>query len=377
MLEIAAWLAVGVSGWTRHALPLTHRLNPLPSPDVLGLCATAGSSRSARNTAGQTVQETASTSSACAPSRWQKLLAIAFVAGLALAVVAAIANYCKSPLGDWDAWTIWNQRARFLLRGSEQWRQAFSPVFAHTDYPLLLPSSNARLWSYLGAEPSWARVVAGHAVHVCHRGTADGRDVPLAKPESRVAGGADAFGNGLVRGSRDLTVCRCPIGFLSAFCRSVAGPLRCRRTAAPRMLGAFRAGGGAGGLDEERRVGVARGPARRAGAVVWRRNDVRRAMAEVLVWTTGVVPPLAVVVIQKSCLAGGNEFITGQSWHALLARLSDPGATRRSPRRSFCTPCGSPGRLPSCCRCVFCCSAGRGIAPTTPGACRRLVPCSC
>ena len=95
------------------------------------------------------------------PKRWQRLLILAFVAALALAVVGAVGNYCKEPLGDWDAWTIWNQRARFFFRAGAQWRQAFSPAFAHTDYPLLLPSSNARLWSYLGRECTWVPWLLG------------------------------------------------------------------------------------------------------------------------------------------------------------------------------------------------------------------------
>ena len=62
----------------------------------------------------------------------------------------------RSPLGDWDAWAIWNLRARFLL-SPESWRHGFSPEIAwsHPDYPLLLPSSVARGYCWSG-EPTWA-----------------------------------------------------------------------------------------------------------------------------------------------------------------------------------------------------------------------------
>ena len=33
-------------------------------------------------------------------------------------------------------------RARFLFRSGQQWRNAFAPVFEHTDYPLLLSGSS-------------------------------------------------------------------------------------------------------------------------------------------------------------------------------------------------------------------------------------------
>jgi len=36
-----------------------------------------------------------------------------------------------------------------------KWQQAFSSAFAHTDYPLLVPSGVARCWSYLGGEQQW------------------------------------------------------------------------------------------------------------------------------------------------------------------------------------------------------------------------------
>ena len=93
--------------------------------------------------------------------RWQRLLLATFVAALALAVLGAVGMYWKDPLGDWDAWAIWNQRARFFFRAGDQWQQAFAPIFYHPDYPLLVPSSNARLWSYLGAEATWAPWLLG------------------------------------------------------------------------------------------------------------------------------------------------------------------------------------------------------------------------
>ncbi|MBE0606173.1 MAG: hypothetical protein IH610_07810 [Deltaproteobacteria bacterium] len=67
------------------------------------------------------------------------------------------------PHGGWDAWAIWNLRARFLFRGGEYWRDAFSPLLSeiHPDYPLLLPGLVARGWTYLGKDAvSFPAVVA-------------------------------------------------------------------------------------------------------------------------------------------------------------------------------------------------------------------------
>jgi len=78
---------------------------------------------------------------------------------LALAAVGAgvyfVAASVVLPHGTWDAWAIWNARARFLLRGyPDVWTQAFSPAigWSHPDYPLLLPASVARAWTYIGGE---------------------------------------------------------------------------------------------------------------------------------------------------------------------------------------------------------------------------------
>ena len=60
----------------------------------------------------------------------------------------------RNPHGQWDAWAIWNLRARFIARAGSDWRDAFSELleWSHSDYPLLVPLSVARLWQYLGSE---------------------------------------------------------------------------------------------------------------------------------------------------------------------------------------------------------------------------------
>ncbi|MEX2661218.1 MAG: glycosyltransferase family 39 protein [Vicinamibacterales bacterium] len=78
---------------------------------------------------------------------------------LAVAAIAATAFYGQAsvfPHGNWDAWAIWNLKARFLARGAADgaWREVFSPVigWSHPDYPLLLPWLVARGWAYAGRE---------------------------------------------------------------------------------------------------------------------------------------------------------------------------------------------------------------------------------
>jgi hypothetical protein len=73
----------------------------------------------------------------------------------AVAMLSFAASSVVMPHGEWDAWAIWNLRARFLYSGSaSEWIQGFSPHlgWSHPDYPLLVPLSVSRGWTYLGEE---------------------------------------------------------------------------------------------------------------------------------------------------------------------------------------------------------------------------------
>lgn len=67
---------------------------------------------------------------------------------------AFLSRILQSPHGNWDAWAIWNLRARFLFRGGDHWRDMFTQAFEgrHPEYPLLLPTLIAQFWRFLGNE---------------------------------------------------------------------------------------------------------------------------------------------------------------------------------------------------------------------------------
>ena len=59
----------------------------------------------------------------------------------------------RAPHGYIDAFAIWNMRAKFIFRGGDLWRNAFSVLdWSHPDYPLLLPALVVRFWKYVGDE---------------------------------------------------------------------------------------------------------------------------------------------------------------------------------------------------------------------------------
>ena len=89
-----------------------------------------------------------------------KGLLIALSACTLVALIPSLTRFVflslSAPHGEIDALTIWNLRARFLARGDEQWLDSFTGLLTTRvpDYPLLLPASIARWWTYLGDEPT-------------------------------------------------------------------------------------------------------------------------------------------------------------------------------------------------------------------------------
>jgi hypothetical protein len=87
-------------------------------------------------------------------SPFQILTTVIFSTALVSSLISFAIAFLKEPHGRWDAWLIWNMHARFLFRGGEGWREAFASGldWSHWDYPLLLPLSIARGWTYTGGE---------------------------------------------------------------------------------------------------------------------------------------------------------------------------------------------------------------------------------
>jgi hypothetical protein len=89
--------------------------------------------------------------------KMDRFLRISFYAVLLSALVTFILLALQNPHGDADGLSMWNMRARFLFRGGEHWRDAFSAIsdestLPHKDYPLLWAGLVARTWTYLGYE---------------------------------------------------------------------------------------------------------------------------------------------------------------------------------------------------------------------------------
>jgi len=70
--------------------------------------------------------------------------------------------------GNWDAWAIWNQHAKFLIE-SDHWSNLFTArlSWSHPDYPLMLSGLVAVVWKALGSSNVLVPIVIAYAVFIC------------------------------------------------------------------------------------------------------------------------------------------------------------------------------------------------------------------
>lgn len=88
------------------------------------------------------------------PSRFAATLSVLFFVALVSAACAFVFISLRQPHGEWDAWAVYNMKARFFFRGGEYWRDIFSEPTGWTspDYPLLLPATIAACWTLISRD---------------------------------------------------------------------------------------------------------------------------------------------------------------------------------------------------------------------------------
>jgi hypothetical protein len=90
-----------------------------------------------------------------------RLIVALFSLAMASSTAGLIGQAAVHPAGCWDAWAIWNLRARFLFRLGDGWRDSLAAAFDHADYPLLVPATLARFWTFLGSDSECVGPAAG------------------------------------------------------------------------------------------------------------------------------------------------------------------------------------------------------------------------
>lgn len=92
-----------------------------------------------------------------------RVLLVLFIVALIAATAAFVFISLKHPHGEWDAWAVYNMKARFLFRAGDYWRELFSEPtgWSSPDYPLLIPATMAACWTLMGRESTAVPVLVG------------------------------------------------------------------------------------------------------------------------------------------------------------------------------------------------------------------------
>jgi hypothetical protein len=131
----ARLVSIDAMAWTAVTLVLAWRAFARPTPARDSPSDTSGSASAGRRTR---------------VGAWLAAMLALTLAALAAAHVAGSAG--TLPHGEWDAWAMWNARARAIAIGyPSAWRPAVHAM-PHANYPLLLPVFIARWWMELGRE---------------------------------------------------------------------------------------------------------------------------------------------------------------------------------------------------------------------------------
>jgi len=241
-----------------------------------------------------------------------------FGAGCVIAAAAFVEHNRRFPDGGWDAWLIWNMRARFLARAPDL-GTVFSPVLsyrAHADYPWLVPGAVAQAVVLAGRESLVSQTIAA-AFGACALAI-----VPLAL--ARLHGArwgllgalaivsVPAFAVFVSNQQSDVPLAV----FVSAAAALVA--IACARPGLPRgmlVLAGFAAGLGAWTKNE----GLLYAACLAAG-LLWRTKDARATAA----FVAGIVPGAALLVAFKLTYAQPNDLAHFSTAATIAGHVFDP-----------------------------------------------------
>ena len=247
-----------------------------------------------------------------------------FVVIVVLAGAAVMNEYLAAPHGQWDAWAVWNQKARFLLRGGADWGDVFSVSWSNPGHPMLVSASVARLWAYSGTEstlvPAGLALVFGGAAVTAVMGS-----LGLKHTRAWVAGSV-LIAPGIVVQQVTSQQADIPVAFFIVATLVVligpGGALRCdRSTAGARFLLAGMVGGLAAWTKNEGLFFVAVATL----LVLWWALPQRRPMP-LGWWTIGAAPALLTVAWLKLALAPvpPTYLMEAQTSETILGRLVGP-----------------------------------------------------
>lgn len=256
-----------------------------------------------------------------APPKWRRHLGFAFLVLLLLVAIQSLMAYRVNPHGWWDAWAIWNLRARALFLGDAHWLRAFSTDYAHTDYPLLLPAAIARLWHYLGSPHTIVPAICALVFCTATIGMLTGLLSTLRGKTMGLLAGIVLMGSHKFIQISTYQIADTPLAFyflatLSALCLFVRHGLS-RHLYLAGMMAGFAAWTKNEGVLFLIACGIS------FAIVYYKQKPVAEVAKALAVWTLGLLPVALVVIGFKLAHAPANDLFSGLEVKAILAHVTD------------------------------------------------------
>jgi hypothetical protein len=245
-----------------------------------------------------------------------------FISVVCILITASVMS-AREPHGQGDATAIWNLIARFIFRGGSGWAETltYKLAWTHSDYPLLLPLSVARMWAFAGE----TQLVPALIGLMFMSGTLGLLVTSVSHLRTRTQG----YLAGLVLLEPFLffrvgtyEYADTPLGFfllaaLVIFCLNdkMAGSYRLL------ILAGMMAGFAAWTKNEGLLVLCSLVTARFVGVVA--SQNLRTYIRQMLYFAIGAVPVILVVVYFKLTIAPANDLAAGQGLRVTAYRLLD------------------------------------------------------
>jgi 4-amino-4-deoxy-L-arabinose transferase-like glycosyltransferase len=253
-----------------------------------------------------------------------RILNISFLIIIFCFIVSFCLRSIVNPHGWEDAWGMWNLKARFLFRSGDNWRNTFSNLLHWTsrDYPLLVPTSIVRIWTYLKYESAIAQILVAALFTFATVALLISSLAVIRSRSTGLLAGLVLIGSRYFLKTGAYQIADVPLGFyiLSTI---VLFSLKEISDSKSRFL--IIAGAMAGLASWTKNEGIlfllvvfiVR------MVVISSNRGIKAYLKELAMFTIGVLPILAVLFLFKLKVPSTNELYTGQSIDTVLGRLTD------------------------------------------------------
>ena len=253
-----------------------------------------------------------------------RILSISFLIIIFCFVVAFLLRSIVNPHGWEDAWGMWNLKARFLFRGGDNWRNTFSNLLHWTsrDYPLLVPTSIVRVWSYLKYESAIAQIIVAALFTFSTVALLISSLAVIRSRSTGLLAGLVLIGSRYFLKTGAYQIADIPLGF---YILSTIVLFSLKEVSDSKSRFLIIAGAMAGLASWTKNEGilfllvvfVVR------MIVISSNRGIKVYLKELALFTVGVFPILTVLILFKLKIPSTNEMITGQSIDMVLGRLTD------------------------------------------------------